>query len=37
MDLGDLVGNLADLALEKPQANCAGFSAHKSTMDALTK
>ena len=28
MDLSDLVGNLANLALEKSQAKCSDFSAH---------
>ena len=28
MDFGDLVGNLANLALEKTQAKGTGFSAH---------
>jgi hypothetical protein len=28
MDLGDLVGNLANLTLEKLQAKCTGFAAH---------
>ena len=28
MDLGDLVGNLANLTLEKLQAKGTGFSAH---------
>ena len=30
IDFGDLVGNLANLALENPQAKSTGFLAHNS-------